>query len=259
MSAAASRTGWRIWLRDWQRRHRSVFGARVRQSRSWRLDSCRLSRIVSRRSWRPWWWPRRVVSGLPGFIVGWPFRERAAEVRDTRLLTSYGCHVVVSGSDELHKGTLTPVVLVVPFLHNAREGQAAGRRALVVELIVRALAEVAAGAPPHQEARFRFRDALGVGYARADPASYAPRELYPVCGDVEHRHEHTVVLIEGFGLSPLTWDISVALATWLLDSSDAEVGPGQAFGEGDQECPRVFSIFCCEAARKRGHVHKRPS
>jgi hypothetical protein len=28
----------------------------------------------------------RVVSGLTGLVVGWPFRKLAAEVRDTRLL-----------------------------------------------------------------------------------------------------------------------------------------------------------------------------
>ena len=123
------------------------------------------------------------------------------------------------------------MVGVGPFAHDARKGQAAGRRALVMELFVSALGEVTARAPPRQEARLRFLDALEVRNACADSAPDAPRELNPVCGDVEHRHEHLVVLIGGLGLLPSTW--AVFLAAWHLGPPDSEVGPGQAFGEGD--------------------------
>ena len=188
---------------------------------------------------------------MTGRLVGWPFRKLAAEVRDTRLLASDRCHVIFLGSNELHEGAMTPVVGVGPFAHDARKGQAAGCRALVMELFVSALGEVIARAPPYQEAGFCFLDALEVGNACADSASDAPRELNPVCGDVEHRHEHLVVLIGSLGLLPSTWtccieprdrltrarvvrcSLSVALATWHLKPSDAEMGPGQAFGEGD--------------------------
>ena len=64
--------------------------------------------------------------------------------------------------------------------HDARKGQAAGRRALIMELFVSALGEVAARAPPHQEAGFCFLDALEVGSACADPASNERREMDPV-------------------------------------------------------------------------------
>ena len=117
-------------------------------------------------------------------VVGWPFWKLAAEIRDTRLLASDGHQVVFLGSNELHEGAMAPVVGVGPFAHDARKGQAAGRRARVMELFVSALGEITARAPPHQEAGFCFRDALEVGYACADPASDAPGEVHPVCGDV---------------------------------------------------------------------------
>ena len=125
------------------------------------------------------------MSGLTGLlVVWWPFRKRSAEVRDARLLAPDGCQVVFLGSNELHKGAMAPVVGVGPFAHDARKGQAAGRRALVVKLLVSAPAKVTARAPPHQEASVCFLDALEVGYACADPASDAPGEVHPVCGDV---------------------------------------------------------------------------
>ena len=71
-----------------------------------------------------------------------------------------------------------------------------------MELFVSALGKVTARVPPHQEAGICFRDALEVGYACSDPASDAPGEVHPVCGDVEHRHEHLVVLIGSLGLLP---------------------------------------------------------
>jgi hypothetical protein len=125
------------------------------------------------------------LSGLTGLlVVGRPFGKRTAEVRDTRLLAPHGRHVIFLGSNELHEGAMTPVVGVGPFAHDAREGQAAGSRALIMKLLVSAPAEVTARAPPHQEASVCFLDALEVGYACADPASDAPGEVHPVCGDV---------------------------------------------------------------------------
>ena len=89
-----------------------------------------------------------------------------------------------------------------------------------------------------------------------------------MCGDVEHRHEHLVMLIGSLGLLPSAWaccselldglphGILVALATWHLEPSYAEVSSSQAFGNGDEKCPRAVSIFRYEAAGKGGHVDK---
>ena len=125
------------------------------------------------------------MSGLIGLlVVRRPFGKRTAEVRDTRLLAPNGRHVILLGSNELHEGAMAPVVGVGPFAHDARKGQAAGSRALIMKLLVSALAVVTACAPPHQEAGICFRDALEVGYACSDPASDAPGEVHPVCCDV---------------------------------------------------------------------------
>ena len=180
------------------------------------------------------------MSGLPGFIVGWPFRERVAEVRDTRLLTSYGRHVVLRGSDELHEGALAPVVGLLLLAHDPRKGQAAGRGALVVEFFVGALREVAARFPPDQDTLLSFLDALEMSNASSNPASNARREVNPVRGYMEHGHEHLVVLIGSLGLLPSACpldrfprEVLVALAAWHLEPSDAELGSGQAFCEGN--------------------------
>ena len=196
------------------------------------------------------------MSGLPGFIVGWPFRERVAEIRDTRLLASNRRHVVFLGSDELHKGTSAPVLGVGLLAHDSRKGQAAGRSALVVELFMGALCEVAARAPPYQDTVLGFLDALEMSNARADPASDACREMDPVRGDVEHRHEHLVVLVGSLRLLPTARGISATWATGYLEPSYAEVSWSQAFGKGDEKCPRVVSFFRYEAAGKGGHVDK---
>ena len=173
------------------------------------------------------------MSGLTGLLVRWPFGKLAAEVRDTRLLASDRRHVVLLGSDELHEGTFAPVLGVGLLAHDSRKGQAAGRSALVGELFVGALCEVAARAPPYQDTILGFLDALEMSNACSDPASNARRELDPVRGNMEHRHEHLVVLVGSLRLLPLAWGISVTLATWNLEPSYAKMGSGQAFGEGD--------------------------
>ena len=96
-------------------------------------------------------------------------------------------------------------------------------------------------------------------------------------GNMEQCHEHLVVLVGSFRLLPLAWAcciepsdgltraavrccvVSVALATWHLDPPYAKMGAGQTFGEGDEQCPWVVSIFRYKAAWKRGHVDKGPS
>ena len=175
------------------------------------------------------------MSGLTGCVVGRAFlREMAADIGHTRLLAPDRGNEVVLGSNELHEGTLAPLLRFGIVSHGPGEGQTASSGALVMVECVFVLGEVAAGVPPDREAVLCLVDPVEMCDTRADPAANARWQVASVHGYVEHGHEHVVVVVRGLRASPLMGGSVAVVPVGGLDPPDASVGSGQTLGEGNQ-------------------------